>query len=172
MRSGTRSRGSGSVHWGVVIFLALAVTAWAIWSFSLEGGAASLQRSNAVYRMVESAVSRYAILRKALRVANVTTAQLYENFRKIAHFVEYAALGFLAQAFFAALGRMNGHFAVHGLSVGLAAAVMDEMLQTVSRDRGPMVQDVTLDFAGVVFGSLVMWLLFGLWRLARRIFVR
>jgi VanZ family protein len=176
LRPSTRNRATVSnsygAHWGAIVFFALAVTAWAIWSFSLESGSESIQRSNAVYRMVEAAVNRYSILRRILRMANVTTSQMHEHFRKIAHFVEYAAFGFLAQAFFAALRRMNGHFALHGLSMGLAVAVVDEMLQTTLRDRGPMVQDVTLDFAGVLFGSLIMWILFGLWRLIRRIVVR
>ncbi|GHU72754.1 hypothetical protein FACS1894184_20670 [Clostridia bacterium] len=172
MRSSARNRSTGSIHWGVIMFFALAVTAWAIWSFSLESGAVSAQRSNAVYRLVESAVNRFAVLRKVLRATNITTDQLHEHFRKIAHFVEYAAFGFLVQAFFAALGRMNGHFALHGLSAGMAVAVVDELLQSTMRDRGPMVQDVALDFAGVLCGGLIMWALFGLWRLLRRIFVR
>ncbi|MDR0397454.1 MAG: VanZ family protein [Oscillospiraceae bacterium] len=172
MRAGSRNRASGTVRWGVILFFALAVTAWAIWSFSLESGAESARRSNAAYRLVESAVNRFAILRNAFDAANITDDMLHENFRKIAHFVEYAVLGFLAQAFFAALRRMNGHYAVHGLSIGLAAAVIDELLQSTLRDRGPMVRDVALDFAGVLFGSIIMWLLFGLWRLARRVFAR
>ncbi|GHU72930.1 hypothetical protein AGMMS49992_09990 [Clostridia bacterium] len=171
MKANARVQRRASIHWGVLLFFALALTAWVIWSFSLESAAESSQRSHAVYRMVESAVNRFPLLQRMLRVANLNTSQLQEHFRKIAHFVEYAVFGFLVQLFFAALGRMNGHFAIHGLSAGLAVAVADEMLQTM-RDRGPMVQDVALDFGGVLFGSLIMWLLFGLWRLIRRVIGR
>ena len=87
--------------------------------------------------------------------------------RKLAHFCEFAALGFFTQHLWAVRRRVNLHYVLHGLFFGLLCAVTDEMLQTLS-DRSAQVSDVVLDFSGVVCGSAVFLLLYLLIRRHRR----
>ena len=87
--------------------------------------------------------------------------------RKLAHFCEFAALGFFTQHLWAVRHRVNLHYVLHGLFFGLLCAVTDEMLQTLS-DRSAQVSDVVLDFSGVVCGSAVFLLLYLLIRRHRR----
>ena len=87
--------------------------------------------------------------------------------RKLAHFCEFAALGFFTQHLWAVRRRVNLHYVLHGLFSGMLCAVTDEMLQTLS-DRSAQVSDVVLDFSGVVCGSAVFLLLYLLIRRHRR----
>ena len=71
--------------------------------------------------------------------------------RKAAHFCEYTALGMLL-AFLA--GRRSPLMPIHifcWISTGMFIAVADESIQILSQ-RGPMVTDVLLDFAGCISG--------------------
>lgn len=85
--------------------------------------------------------------------------------RKLAHFSEFAALGFFTQNLWRVCRRLNAHYVLHGLLFGLLCALTDELLQTLT-DRSPQVADVLLDFSGVVCGSLALVLL--VWLAARR----
>lgn len=88
--------------------------------------------------------------------------------RKLAHFCEFAALGFFVQHLFWMMRRqVNPHYVLHGMFFGLLCAVTDEMLQTLT-DRSPQVSDVLLDFSGVAFGSAGFLLLYLLIRRCRR----
>ena len=75
--------------------------------------------------------------------------------RKLAHFTEFAALGFLLCLLFERYFLAAAH--------GLFAAVADESLQLLS-GRGSQVKDVLLDFTGVLFGALAALLLWLLWK--------
>ena len=93
---------------------------------------------------------------------------LAEHFvRKLAHFCEFAALGFFTQHLWAVRRRVNPHYVLHGLFFGLLCAVADEMLQTLS-DRSAQVSDVVLDFSGAICGSMVFLLLYLLIHRRRR----
>jgi len=138
-----------------------------IWSFSLEGGRASTLTSNRVLRLVENYLGRFAFVRRVLGLSDSSRYAVQQNFRKLAHFFEYMMFGLLTQSLLAAMRRVNGHTMVHGLSLGLLVAVIDETLQMV-QDRGPSLTDVWLDLIGVLFGSLIVWILYGFASLFRR----
>ena len=96
------------------------------------------------------------------------TQRVHHLVRKTAHFLEYAALGFLA----ACLLLWLKHFSVckihpwqawvFPVALGLLYAVSDEVHQIFSH-RGARVTDVLIDFAGAVFGvcmaHVAAWLL-------------
>lgn len=65
------------------------------------------------------------------------------------------------------LGKIKLQRIINGLSFSLAVAVTDEALQLIS-DRGSQVQDVLLDFCGVITGTLFSLLLFWLFRSTRQ----
>ncbi len=76
--------------------------------------------------------------------------------RKLAHMVEFGALGGeLSLLFFLLYRRVR---VVEPLSLSLLVALTDETIQ-VYTDRGPQVTDVWIDFAGAVLGLLAAFLL-------------
>ena len=72
--------------------------------------------------------------------------------RKLAHFAEYAALGFLLGLRTWSGGRTSGHSIYHSLLNAMAAALADESIQLLSDGRGAQVTDILLDTAGAAFG--------------------
>ncbi len=79
--------------------------------------------------------------------------------RKLAHFAEFAALGFLLYGN-ATCWTARRQWCMAG-QLGLLAAFLDETIQIFS-GRGAQIQDVWLDFSGVIagilFGLFVFWL--------------
>lgn len=78
--------------------------------------------------------------------------------RKLAHFCEFAALGFLTQHLWSVRRCMGLHYTLHTAFFGLLCAVTDESLQLLS-DRSAQIPDVLLDFSGVISGCLFFLLL-------------
>ena len=72
--------------------------------------------------------------------------------RKIAHFAEFASLGFLS-AWLSALLRGRVWPA---LPFGMAAACLDETIQMFVPGRGPAIRDVAIDTCGVLAGMLLL----------------
>ena len=72
--------------------------------------------------------------------------------RKIAHFAEFAALGFLLAWLFALLRRRIWT----ALPFGMAAACLDEVIQMFVPGRGPGIRDVAIDTCGVLTGILLL----------------
>lgn len=76
--------------------------------------------------------------------------------RKLAHFGEFAVLGVLATGLFRSCG---GFTLLRPLSVCLLAALTDETIQLFVVGRSGQISDVWIDFAGAVFGTVLMWLI-------------
>lgn len=101
------------------------------------------------------------IVMKMGDMVNVTfSGDLEHQIRKLAHFIEFAALGWL-------LCKTYGEFSVskrtangYILLIGLFVAVVDEYIQLFSYGRSSQVTDVLLDFSGVV----CMWLAYRIWQ--------
>lgn len=76
--------------------------------------------------------------------------------RKIAHFTEFACLGFLLTW----LAGMAGETGLHLWSVplfgGMAAACVDETIQVFVPERGPGLIDVWIDTCGVAAGMGIL----------------
>ena len=72
--------------------------------------------------------------------------------RKIAHFAEFTALGFLLAWLFALLRRRIWL----ALPFGIAAACLDEVIQMFVPGRGPGILDVAIDTCGVLTGILLL----------------
>lgn len=74
--------------------------------------------------------------------------------RKIAHFTEFSALGFLLSWRFGMLRKGK----IPAFACGAAAACIDETIQLFVPDRGPGILDVLLDCSGVLTGMLLLYL--------------
>ena len=74
--------------------------------------------------------------------------------RKIAHFTEFCALGWLLGWLF---GMLKRNMCLAFLP-GVGAACVDEALQFLAPERGPGLRDVCIDAAGVAAGILLLLL--------------
>lgn len=143
------------------LFLLLAATLALIWGNSLQGPAASSALSSGSLKIftpfLEIFVGR----------GNVTEYLV----RKLAHFTEFAILGSELALLLIVYRKVSLQGVVNCLFASLSAAVIDETLQIFS-GRGPMVQDVVLDFAGATAGILFVaalhWLFAALGQNTRR----
>ena len=89
----------------------------------------------------------------------VTEDQLHHAVRKLAHFTEFACLGFFsALLLWQCLSTLRTTYFGYLLFGTLMSAVCDEFLQSFT-GRGPSVRDVMLDFSGALTGILLLWLL-------------
>ena len=79
--------------------------------------------------------------------------------RKLAHFGEYAVLGWLLTG---SLYRAKNFLLLKPLAAGLFLALCDETLQLFVAGRGSQVQDIWIDLAGVTAGTLILWLYYRL----------
>ena len=68
--------------------------------------------------------------------------------RKIAHFTEFAALGFCLTWRFGMLEKRK----IMAFAFGFGAACVDETIQVFVPDRGPGIRDVAIDTCGVAVG--------------------
>ena len=79
---------------------------------------------------------------------------LEHNVRKLAHFIEFAALCWFLCTTFTSFHVSNRTASGYILFIGLLVAVIDEYIQLSAAGRSGRVMDVLLDFSGV----LCMWL--------------
>lgn len=79
--------------------------------------------------------------------------------RKLAHFGEYAVLGWLLTG---ALYRAKNFLLLEPLAAGLFLALCDETLQLFVAGRGSQVRDIWIDLAGITTGTLILWLYYRL----------
>lgn len=122
----------------VLILLTLAV----IWGHSFLGKEASSEESGFVMELVTP------VLEVVVGKGNVTEYLV----RKLAHFTEFLLLGTELLCFFA-LRRDRKDALLLALTHSLFVALTDETIQIFS-GRGPMIQDVWLDFSGATVGAL------------------
>ncbi|MDR0928881.1 MAG: VanZ family protein [Oscillospiraceae bacterium] len=152
-----KQRGALGAVFSVLAVALVGGVIWFIWSNSLLSGMESGLRSQAV----AEALGR--LFRWLLGENSSFARYIVQNVRKVAHAVEFAALGAAAVLLLAALRRVNAHMLLHAIGAVLAVAVADEAIQ-IFTGRGAMVQDVLLDFAGGMVGLLAMLLLRALFR--------
>lgn len=145
--------------WRVLLVLLLVLGCVSfIWLNSTQSPAASSRRSEQMAEFLAQLVSRVLGSRSAL-IPFIRT-----HIRKIAHAVEFFALGLVAVVALLILRRVNVHMVLHAVLLVLSVAVADEAIQIFS-GRGAQVQDVLLDFAGGMAGVLLPLFILMLWRL-------
>ena len=143
-------KGGRNVKKNVRIIILLLALAWCvlIWHFSLASGAESADTSGDVLEFINGILTR-------LGSENLFT---HQTVRKIAHFVEFFALGVLFAAVYFAFDFP--HFVFFALPSVFAVACVDEFIQRFSPDRTSAFLDVCLDFAGGTCGVMLFYLAF------------
>ena len=132
----------------VFVFVLLLTTISFIFANSLETVSESSAKGESVMNAVLPGLEMF------LGKGNVTDHLV----RKIAHFVEFGALGVELMLLGILRRKVNYQNISNCLFFGLASAVIDESLQMLT-DRSPLVKDILLDFSGVVTGVLFVLLL-------------
>lgn len=77
------------------------------------------------------------------------------NIRKIAHFVEFAALGVWVSLFIILFYRKKSYI-FSSFLFALITALFDETIQVISK-RGPAITDVWLDFFGFSSAAVIIY---------------
>ena len=137
--------------YGLLLFLLLLVLF--IWLQSLQQGSISHRESQWVLKMVQRLFSghRLGIWLNDGRI------------RRLAHLAEYSSLGFFASLY--SWRRWRKNFSMGILTLGIAIASMDEVIQYFAGGRTATWKDVCLDGVGVMAG-IVMWRITkGLWNM-------
>ena len=134
-----------SISFYIVLILLIGTLIF-IFSNSLQPAAESSKKSESMLNEVKP------IFEFFLGKGNVTDHII----RKTAHFIEFLILG-AELMLLAVLGikKLRFQHFVNCLFSGLAIAVIDESLQLLN-DRGPLVQDILLDFSGVLTGIMIV----------------
>ena len=144
MLCSVKRRGKRRLPTVIVVILLLATLTF-IWSNSLRSEQVSSAESAGALGLLGP------LLEFFFGSGNVTDHLV----RKLAHFAEFGALGCELTLLVFLRCRLSVQAVLNGLAAGLVAAVTDEALQLLS-GRGSMVQDVLLDFSGVLAGMAVV----------------
>ena len=132
----------------VIFTIALIACIAFIFRNSLESGALSSARSQAVMQKINEILS----------VVNLGPLSEH-TVRKLAHFAEFTLEGFLLML---CLRVYTNRFVRHiswPLLGGMTTALLDETIQRFIPNRTSQVTDVWVDMAGVVFGALIALIL-------------
>ena len=136
-----------------VLLLLVIVITGSIFYHSLQPAETSNLESNFLLAQLQALLQLFSL------EGMVTNHML----RKIAHFAEFFAQGFVLTAFFFLTWKRTYIYIVYALFFGLLTAVVDENIQLFSPGRAGMVEDVALDFAGILAGTLCCSLLCWVW---------
>ena len=142
--------GNTKANLGLMIVLGISLF---IWLQSLQQGSISHRESQWVLKMVQRLFSghRLGIWLNDGRI------------RRLAHLAEYSSLGFFASLY--SWRRWRKNFSMGILTLGIAIASMDEVIQYFAGGRTATWKDVCLDGVGVMAG-IVMWRITkGLWNM-------
>lgn len=141
----------------IILTILIMATIAFIWGNSLQSIPESQERSLGVMDKITP------VLQVIVGKGNVTDHLV----RKLAHFIEFGALGCELALLAVLRKRVHLQPVVNCLFIGLAVAVIDETIQIFS-NRGSQVSDVLLDFsgavAGTIFALLIRWLVLAIRR--------
>lgn len=129
----------------ILLPLALAGAVLFIFSNSMEVADASAISSGRVLAWMQAGLSRLGLEQTAQRLT-------MHFVRKLAHFLEYTLEGFLMMLCMRVYTRRSLRYLSWPMLAGLLTALTDETIQLYSAGRSGQVQDVWLDFMGVMAG--------------------
>lgn len=133
------------------VLLVIAVMAF-IFSHSMANRAQSTSESMGVF----------AFLTNMLGTVGLGDGLTEHIVRKMAHFSEFAALGFFAAIVMRDIRVVRLPYVLNVFLFGILCAMTDETIQLFN-DRSARVTDVWIDFCGVVCGCLIYLLFSWLW---------
>ena len=137
----------------IALLIAIVLTLAFIWGNSLLNREQSSDESAWVLQLVTPVLELF-----------VGKGRVTEHLvRKLAHFAEFALLGFELLFWFSGVREKRKDMLLLAMAHSLFAALTDETIQLFSA-RGSQVQDVWLDFAGATTGAAFALLIISLVR--------
>ena len=142
----------------IVLFILILTTFITIFRFSSQDGQTSSSLSKEVTENVTKRINKIQNLEEAQK-KNVLN-RIEKIIRKIAHFSLYAIVGILLMSLactyeFTELKRGGISFLI-----GLMYACLDELHQSFISERSAQITDVMIDSMGVLFGILLVMLIY------------
>ena len=134
-----------------MLFVFIVLTLAVIWGHSMMPRSSSAAESGVFVGLLASLWERLSV-----------GADMADHIvRKCAHFTEYTVLGIELGLYrtLAHKAETRPKLVIRTANLGMVAALIDETIQIFS-GRGPMVQDVWLDTAGVCFGAVLVSFLY------------
>ena len=133
-----------------------------IFIFSMDTGDESGSKSSRVTRLILSIVIKgFDDMSESEKEALIEKHSFIV--RKLAHFSEYAALGFMVFGSFytsnLTINKKRGVMVILSWLLSTIYASTDELHQMFVAERGPSVRDVMIDSLGALFGVLVFTLI-------------
>ena len=140
------------------ILIALLITQmWVIFGFSGQNGEESGSISRKITETVTQNIGSIQNLEKEEKER--VLGKIEHIIRKLAHFSLYAIIGILLMSLMSTYKlKQKNRILVSG-SIGLLYAISDEVHQAFIPGRGPQIGDVGIDFAGVIIGILIMFII-------------
>ena len=135
----------------IALIIVIALTVAFIWGNSMIPKKESAEGSGKIFGFIQPILD-------AVFGAGVIT---HDIFRKMAHFTEFSLLALEVVALLILIKKFNIFGAIIAMGGGLIVAVIDEVIQ-ISSNRGASVVDVLIDFLGVLFITLISYLIFKL----------
>lgn len=137
----------------VILWILSCVWMAVIFSFSAQNGEESARLSGGITEeVVKIVVDDYEKLSASEQTACLNRASFVV--RKLAHFSEFAFLGFLFLLLVKSYKKGSRAAWLIAYISGTLYAVTDELHQFFSDGRSPQVFDVCIDSAGVLFGTV------------------
>ena len=138
---------------GIVFLILAVICSFVIWSFSAKSAANSTVDSEAARTALEDLLEK-------LFGEDFDIDEFFV--RKLAHFCEFAGLGFLVYMAFYFFNYRRIKLFGFTSAWGLIVAIADEILQLFYEGRSAQMSDVFLDMSGVVSAFLVLSVFFAL----------
>jgi len=142
----------------IILILGTLVT---IFKFSSEDGKKSKSTSRKVTEIIMNNIEKYKNLEGKERQKEMQ--RIEKIVRKAAHFSIYTMVGFSVMAFLSTFDIKKRNRVLGTILVGVIYAASDEIHQSFTPGRSPLVTDVGIDTMGVILGivlvSLIIWIL-------------
>ena len=132
----------------IVLFILILTTFITIFRFSSQDGQTSSSLSKEVTEKVTKRINKIQNLEETER-KNVL-GRIEKIIRKIAHFSLYAIVGILLMSLACGISFL----------IGLMYACSDELHQSFISERSAQITDVMIDSMGVLFGILLVMLIY------------
>ncbi len=144
--------------WILSLFLVLGAMT-VIYRFSAASAVESSQTSMGICRRLARWIAAYIARPEDI---DALQNQLEIPIRKLAHFTEYACLGFLMQfhLYFSKKLEMGRNFVARGIAISVIYAISDEIHQYFVPGRACRFLDVCIDSSGVLVGTVIFCLIF------------
>lgn len=121
-----------------------------IWGHSMMPASVSSEESNFILNTLNAFISKIGIN------WHLTSFMV----RKAGHFTEFFILGLLlSKTLRSVFHRWPLPFDSCALSIGLLAAICDEVIQNFTPGRASLISDVMIDFSGVVSAVVIFFIL-------------